>query len=129
MWRNMQVSPTAKKILVVDDEPIIADTIVAILLRHGFEATAAYSGSEAIERAGEFCPDSVLSDVLMPGIDGVQTAMSLREMCPSIRVLLFSGQAAISDLLQEARARGLRFELLAKPIHPDELLKILTKVE
>jgi CheY-like chemotaxis protein len=76
----MQLSPKGKKILVVDDERIIADTIVAILLRHGFEATAAYSGSEAIERAGQFCPDSVISDVVMPGINGIETAISLRKI-------------------------------------------------
>ena len=125
----MTRSHKGKKVLVVDDERVIADTIVAILLRHGFEATAAYSGREAIARAGEFCPDSVLSDVVMPGLDGVETAMSLREMCPAVRILLFSGQAGIGETLRNARARGLTFEMLAKPIHPDELLKVLANME
>jgi len=115
----------APRILVVDDETLIADTIVQILNRNGFIAEAAYSGREAIEMAKTYCPELVLSDVLMPQIDGVEAAIAIREHCPETRVVLFSGQAATVEILARARARGYNFELLPKPIHPTQLIKHL----
>jgi CheY-like chemotaxis protein len=115
----------APRILVVDDEKLIADTIVQILNRNGFIAEAAYSGAEAIEKAERHCPELVLSDVLMPHIDGVEAAIAIRELCPDTRILLFSGQAATVEILARARDRGHIFELLPKPIHPTQLIKHL----
>ena len=113
------------KVLVVDDEVLIADTIVAILQRNGFEATAAYNGTEAVELASSYCPDYVITDVLMPGMTGIETAKIVQQLCPEARILLFSGQAATTDLLTEARSEGLVFDLLSKPIHPRALIEKL----
>ena len=113
------------RILVVDDESVIADTIVQILNRSGFVARAAYNGTQAIEEARKHCPELVLSDVMMPAIDGVETAIAIRELCPGTRIVLFSGQAATVDILAGAEKRGHTFELLAKPIHPTLLIKHL----
>jgi len=118
-------SSPAPRILVVDDEALIADTICQILNRNGFIAEAAYSGSEAIALASRNCPDLLLSDVLMPHIDGVEAAIAIREMCPDTRIVLFSGQAATVEILQRAKERGHTFELLPKPIHPTQLIKHL----
>ncbi len=118
-----QCPPSPKqKILVVDDERPIADMLAVILMRHNYEARAAYGGWDAVERAREFCPDLVLSDVVMPGLNGVQAAMKIRALCPECEVLLFSGMATTSDLLAEARAGGEDFELISKPVHPKDLL-------
>jgi CheY-like chemotaxis protein len=113
------------RILVVDDEVIIADTIVQILNRNGFIAEAAYSGEQAIEMAKRNCPELVLSDVLMPQVDGVEAAIQIRQLCPDTRIVLFSGQAATLEILSRARDRGYNFELLAKPIHPTQLIEHL----
>ena len=115
----------APRILVVDDEKVIADTIVQILNRNGFIAEAAYGGEEAIEKARRHCPDLVLSDVLMPQIDGVEAAIAIRQLCPDTRIILFSGQSATVEILARARERGHTFELLPKPIHPTQLIKHL----
>lgn len=115
----------APRILVVDDEALIADTIVQILNRNGFIAEAVYSGKEAIERAHRYCPELVLSDVLMPSVDGVEAAIEIRRLCPDTRIVLFSGQAATVEILARARERGHTFELLPKPIHPTQLIKHL----
>jgi CheY-like chemotaxis protein len=117
----------ASRILVVDDETLIADTIVQILNRNGFIAEAAYGGKQAIAIAERHCPDLVLSDVLMPEIDGVEAAIAIRELCPDTRIVLFSGQAATVEILARAKERGHTFELLPKPIHPTELLRHLRK--
>jgi CheY-like chemotaxis protein len=115
----------APRIIVVDDEALIADTIVQILNRNGFIAEAAYSGAQAIELAERYCPELVLSDVMMPHVDGVEAAIRIRELCPDTRIVLFSGQAATVEILARARARGHEFELLPKPIHPTQLIKHL----
>jgi CheY-like chemotaxis protein len=120
-----EVQSPVPRILVVDDERVIADTIVQILNRSGFIAEAAYNGEEAVERAKRHCPELVLSDVLMPVLDGVSAAIAIREHCPDTRIILFSGQAATVEILARARERGHTFELLPKPIHPTQLLKHL----
>lgn len=104
---------------------LIADTIVQILNRNGFIAEAAYGGAQAIEIARHHCPELVLSDVLMPQIDGVEAAIAIRGHCPDTRIILFSGQAATVEILSRARERGHNFELLAKPIHPTLLIQHL----
>lgn len=117
--------PPSPRILVVDDEALIADTIVQILNRNGFIAEAAYSGEQAIQRAKLHCPELVLSDVMMPHVDGVEAAIQIRDACPDTRIVLFSGQAATVEILARARERGHEFELLPKPIHPTQLIKHL----
>jgi CheY-like chemotaxis protein len=119
------LDPPFPRILVVDDEILIADTIVQILNRSGFIAEAAYGGKEAIEAARRISPELVLSDVLMPHTDGVEAAIAIQKFLPDTRIVLFSGQAATVEILARARARGYHFELLAKPLHPTQLIKHL----
>jgi CheY-like chemotaxis protein len=113
------------KVLVADDERVIADTLAMILNQNGFEARATYSGEKALELAAAFEPNMLISDVIMAGINGVDAAIRIRALLPSIKILLFSGQAATADLLEKARAQGYEFEILAKPIHPQDLLSRL----
>jgi CheY-like chemotaxis protein len=116
---------TMGTVLVVDDERLIADTISAILTEHGFVAFKAYSGEEAIRLAEEVEPDIVLSDVLMPIMSGIQMAILIKESLPATRIVLLSGQAATAELMRQAAAAGYDFDLLAKPIHPEDLVKKL----
>jgi CheY-like chemotaxis protein len=117
---------TAKpKVLVVDDERVIADTLAMILNQSGFEARAVYSGEKALEMAPAFEPDMLISDVIMADLNGIDAAIRMRALRPGIKVLLFSGQAATADLLEKARAQGYEFEILAKPVHPRDLLNKL----
>ncbi len=110
------------RVLVADDERVIADTLAMILNQSGFEARVAYTGEKALELAGTFAPEMLISDVIMAGLNGIDAAIKIREILPSIKILLFSGQAATSDLLEKARERGYEFEILAKPVHPGDLL-------
>jgi CheY-like chemotaxis protein len=122
-------SAVQPRVLVVDDEALIADTIVQILNRSGFIAQAAYGGQEAIEAARRINPELVLSDVLMPHIDGVEAAIAIRQFSPDTRIVLFSGQAATVEILARARERGHEFELLPKPLHPTQLIKHLRAIQ
>ena len=117
---------TAKpRVLVADDEPVIADTLAMILNQSGFEARAVYSGERALELAATFAPEMLISDVIMADLNGIDAAIRIQALLPGIKILLFSGQAATADLLEKARARGYEFEILAKPVHPQDLLKKL----
>src|SRR6202023_42312 len=112
----------ATKILVVDDEPSIADSLAEILELAGYSVVRAYSGQEAIARTSDDCPNVLLSYVLMPGLNGFELALQIKRKCPNCRLLLFSGQAATAMLAQDFgpafTSLGYRFELLPKPLHP-----------
>lgn len=113
---------TKPKVLVADDERVIADTLTMILNQSGFDARAVYSGEKALELAPTFEPDMLISDVIMSDLNGIDAAIRIRALLPGIKILLFSGQAATADLLEKARTQGYEFEILAKPVHPQDLL-------
>jgi CheY-like chemotaxis protein len=119
----------AVKILLVDDEHAIVDSLGEIIEAAGYEVIRAYSGEQAIAAAVRSCPNVLLSDVLMPGLNGFEIALEIKKKCPSCRLLLFSGQAATAELAQRFgptfTSRGYRFELLPKPYHPTALLRKL----
>jgi CheY-like chemotaxis protein len=119
---RMPETPAKPKVLVADDERVIADTLAIILNQSGFEATAVYSGEKAVEAAKALRPDMLISDVIMNDLNGIDAAIKIREMLPSCKILLFSGQAATADLLDRAQVQGHQFEILAKPVHPQDLL-------
>jgi DNA-binding response OmpR family regulator len=118
----MSETPQKPKVLVADDERVIADTLAIILNQSGFDATAVYTGETAVEIARTLQPDMLISDVIMTDLNGIDAAIRIREMLPACKILLFSGQAATADLLDRARNQGHEFEILAKPVHPQDLL-------
>ena len=113
-------------VLVVDDERTIADTLAIILNKAGFNASAVYSGAEAIESARSVKPDLIVSDVAMPDMNGIEAMIRIRGFLPTCKILLFSGQANTVDLLENAHTRGHDFDILAKPVHPQDLIARLT---
>jgi len=110
------------RVFVVDDEVVIATTLAMILRQQGFEAFSFDLPLEALKAARDNAPDLLISDVVMPELSGIELAIQMRDTCPGCKVLLFSGQAATAGLLEEARAEGYDFEVLAKPVHPTDLL-------
>ncbi len=110
-------------VLIVDDERIIADTLSIILSRSGYTTMTAYDGLAGLEIARSFTPDLIISDVVMPGMTGVELAVIVTQTIPTCKILLFSGQAATVDLLEQARDAGHNFTTLTKPVHPTDMLK------
>lgn len=117
------------RVLVVDDERLFADTTAAVLRRAGFDARTAYDAFGALEIMESFHPDYLLTDIMMPGMNGVQLAIAITKMYPLIKIMLFSGQAGIMDILEESQANGYDFPLLAKPVHPSMLVEGAEKVK
>ncbi|HSZ16261.1 MAG TPA: response regulator [Terracidiphilus sp.] len=113
------------RVLVVDDESLIADSVAAILNRNGYAAISRYSGVDAIQSIHEQCPDIIVSDVVMPDLNGIQLAKTVRSICPNARIVLFSGNVDTASLLEDASLEGYFFEILPKPVHPLHLLKAL----
>ncbi len=111
------------RILVVDDEPSILQTLSLILRLQGYETTTAVNGALAVEAARTFRPHCVIADVRMPVMNGVEVAMRIKEILPECKVLLISGYAVAADTLKEARAKGYDFPLLSKPTPVADLLR------
>jgi CheY-like chemotaxis protein len=110
-----------RKVLVVDDERPVAITLSAILEAEGYKTAIAFSGEEAMGVAARFRPDFLLSDIRMPGINGVDAALRILEFLPGCCVLFISGFPA-DEALAGARTRGFNFQVCSKPIPPPELL-------
>jgi CheY-like chemotaxis protein len=119
------VFPEMKRpvVLVVDDERIIADTLSIILKKKGYGVLTAYSGAMALDLAYETPPDLLLSDVVMPGMSGIELAIVLTKGRPDCKILLFSGQASTVDMLTTAKALGHEFNVMTKPVHPTDILQ------
>ena len=109
-------------VLVVDDESAIADTLSEILSRSGYTAITAYDGEQALETALLMPPEMLITDVQLPGMSGIELAITVKRVFPDCKILLFSGQASTSELLASADRAGHRFTLLNKPVHPTDLL-------
>ena len=119
---------THSRIFVVDDEFIIASTLATILQRNGFDTQFFTEPLAVLPAARVNAPDLLITDVVMPGLSGIDLAIALKAEFPSCKILLFSGQAATANLLETARLQGHDFEMLSKPIHPTEFLKKIWNV-
>jgi CheY-like chemotaxis protein len=115
--------PRPKVVFVVDDEEMIASTLSIILNKAGYDAHAFFNGQEAVDSLDRVQPDLLIADVIMPGINGIEAAIITRSKLPKCQILLLSGQVNTMDLLERAREQGHEFEILAKPIHPADLIE------
>src|SRR5690242_19470233 len=96
-------------VMVVDDEPVIRETILEILQDEGFEALGMSNASHALKWAERIQPDIVLTDIIMPGKSGIDLAIELMQILPQCRIILFTGHVASYDLLEKARLQGHTF--------------------
>jgi DNA-binding response OmpR family regulator len=109
------------RVLIVDDERSVADTLAMVVESFGFIARVAYSGEEATTVADDLLPQVALSDVMMPGMDGFALATWLEEHHPDCRVLLLSGHLDIVAEVESEAIGGDAQAILAKPVHPQEI--------
>jgi DNA-binding NtrC family response regulator len=109
-------------VYVVDDEKIITSTLTAILAQNGYRAIGFTNALETLESATVQPPAILLADVILPDVDGIELAIEFQARFPKCKVLLLSGQTVTTDLLDNARRLGYDFTVLAKPIHPTDLL-------
>lgn len=128
LWERMlNLSNTApRKILIVDDEAAVADSLRLIFSNCGYEVRAGYSAEQAIEVLAEWRPDLAIVDVMLPQMNGIQLAGILKANYPDCRILLMSGHPGTAELLIDAQKQGNAFEVLAKPLHPTFILDMVS---
>ena len=116
------------RILIVEDEKVVADTLGKILSSHGYEIRIAYSAEAAIHTISQWSPDLAILDVMLPKMNGIELARVLKERFGNCHVLLFSGQPSVEGLMQKAKSEGHEFEILAKPVHPSVMLDAVSSL-
>jgi PleD family two-component response regulator len=125
----MVQSSSQLRVFIVDDHDVIASSLAMILqFLGGFHATSFTDPREALRAAQFESPDLLITDVVMPQLSGIDLAIQVLDRCRNCKVLLFSGQTATDSLLKSAQERGYDFELLAKPVHPADLLSKIQRV-
>jgi DNA-binding response OmpR family regulator len=110
------------RILVVEDEKVVADSLAQILSVHDYVVRTAYSAEDAIDALSDWRPDLAILDVMLPKMNGIELAVVLKANYPDCRILLFSGQPSVDELLEKAKVEGHVFEILAKPVPPAFML-------
>lgn len=110
------------RVLIVDDEHAVADTLALILNRSGHESVAVYSAAEAVTVAKNFKPQALLSDVMMPGMNGFELAHYFAENFTDCKLLLMTGHAGTADLAEAFVAERFLPNVLAKPVLPQTIL-------
>jgi DNA-binding NtrC family response regulator len=110
------------RVLVIDDDPIVADTLAMVLNFSGYDAVAAYGGEQGLQLARQAAYDHLVTDVMMEPMNGIQVSLAMRAISPECKVLLVSGNERTSQLLAEAVRDGHEFDIIAKPVHPSVIL-------
>lgn len=113
----------AARILIVDDDRSMRNTLSAILSDQGYETTTASSGEEAISLCDENVFKIIIMDVRMPGINGVEAFRRIRKHCEDVRVILMSAYT-VDDLKKEALEDG-AIAFLSKPLDLDAVIRLI----
>ncbi len=114
-----------KRVLIVDDEERIVQSIAGVLEDEGFRVSTARSGEEAIGIFGKEEPDVTLLDIWMPGMDGIEVLRRLKWMSPDCQVIMISGHATISTAMAAVKLGA--FDFIEKPLSLDVLLMTIRR--
>lgn len=126
----MSALTPSPRVLIVDDEATIADSLELIFASRGYAVRTAPSAEAAVQLVGEWQPDVAVVDVMLPRMSGIDLARVLEDKSPGCCVILVSGHPSAEDLLSQAERQGRTFDVLAKPLHPALLLdRVATLLE
>lgn len=118
-----------RRVLVVDDDMRVADSIVQILRTRGHTAIGAYSAEAAMKMAEKLNPQVVVSDIVMGPVSGIELAIHIREHHPECRVLLISGYSAPAGHLPGSGAHGSKLHFMPKPVDPSRILEFVAATD
>ncbi len=113
------------KVLIVDDEERVVQSIAGVLEDEGFRVARARSGEEAIKAFQEEGPDVTLLDIWMPGMDGIEVLKRLKWIAPECQVIMISGHATISTAMTAVKLGA--FDFIEKPLSLDVLLMTIRR--
>jgi len=120
MTVETQVSARTEKILIVDDEPVVRDSLGKWFTEEGFTVHAVGSAHEALNSFQPHMWDVALLDIKMPGIDGIELQNRLREADPDLIVIVMTGYASVETAIQALKQGA--YDYICKPFEPDELV-------
>ncbi len=118
---------TASKLLIVDDDRDFADGLAEALELYGHRIDIAFTGEDAVEAFQKKDYDAILMDFGLPGLNGVESLMRIRQVNPKIRCFLLTGYSA--DRITEQGIDAGAIEILTKPIDLEEMLQRLSNTE
>ena len=110
------------RVLIVDDEPFISESLSLAFRQQGFEARSAYSAEGALALLKNWQPEIAIVDICLARMNGVDFALRLREAYPDCKLLLFSGRTDSDAVFQDAQEMGLEFASVEKPVQPPVLI-------
>jgi len=113
------------RVLAIDDEPAMTSWIKTVLEQHGYEVTTAEVGALGQERLKTWRPAAIVTDLVLPDVDGVEHIRKLKELDPDVAVIVLSGQGDVPRSVEAVKAGA--FDFLEKPVDPDLLLDRLAK--
>lgn len=114
------------KILVIDDNVVVRNTIIQILENEGYEVIGAEDGRRGLHVFRHERPDLIVTDIIMPEKEGIETIRDIRGECPDAKIIAISGGGRIgnTDFLKIARQLG-ACEAIAKPLDPDYFIGVV----
>ncbi|HEY6375346.1 MAG TPA: response regulator [Edaphobacter sp.] len=119
-----QADDKTQRVLIVDDDRLVADTLVLIFGKSGFDARVAYSADEALECARWFLPHLLLCDITMPGRDGLGLLVDITRELPACRIIVLTGfYSNLLSVREQSSKLPRPVGILTKPCQPAELLR------
>jgi DNA-binding NtrC family response regulator len=116
---------SAERVLIVDDENEFSQVMAERMKARGLSVDTAQSGKEGIEKVREHAFDAIVLDLVMPGMDGIETLKVLLEENSDLQVILLTGQATVSKGVEAIQQGAIDF--LEKPVNLDELVKRISE--
>lgn len=117
---------SAGRLMVIDDDMLVRATLKAILADAGYDVTLAVDGKDGLRQLGGQPIDLVITDILMPEMEGIETIQTIRRRCPEIKILAISGSVTEQGpmFLEMAGKLGAD-EVLAKPSSPERIVEVI----
>ncbi|HEY2392682.1 MAG TPA: response regulator [Candidatus Angelobacter sp.] len=116
------------RLMVVDSERVIADTLAIILRSRGYDCTVAYTGVHALQIARQLRPDLILMEVVMPGMHGTEAGRIILDEQPECKIVFLVSSSSSEALLEELKQHGYTFGTLVMPAPPQDILKMVCEL-
>jgi CheY-like chemotaxis protein len=119
-----QANENAQRVLIVDDDRLVADTLALIFGKTGFDVRTAYTADEALACARKFFPHLLLCDITMPGRDGLGLVLDITRELPACKIIVLTGfYSNLLNVREQSNKLPRPLSILTKPCQPAELLR------
>jgi DNA-binding NtrC family response regulator len=117
--------PDKPRILVVDDEPVVRESLQGWFAEDGYPVEIAENAREALEKLQESSWDILLTDVKMPGMDGLELQQQVKKLAPEVTVIIMTAYASVDSAMQAIKEGA--YDYVTKPLDPEDLTQIIER--